>query len=112
MKDKFPEIYKKKIENVKSKVQKNFYYHASTKDSEIENKNAKDLRKDKTIDKNTLINKINDIFKRPNYVYQTDVNIMYKNGKNYPHKIIGIKDNYLITFEGEHIYFDDIIDIK
>jgi len=112
MKDKFPEIYKNKIENVKSKVQKDFYYHASAKESEIENRDNEPLRVNKKIDKKDLINKINNIFKRPDYVYQTDVNIMYKNGENYPHKIIGKKDNYLITFEGERIYFDDIIDIK
>ena len=27
-------------------------------------------------------------------------------------KIIGIKDNYLIAFDGEKIYINDILDVK
>lgn len=102
MKDKFPEIYKNKIEKVKSKVQTDFYYHAD------ENK----ITTDKKVDKVTLIKKINDIFLRPDYVYQADVNIMYKNGESINKKIIGVKDNYLIAFDGEKIYINDILDVK
>ena len=29
MKDKFPEIFKNKVDKIKSKVQKEFYYHNS-----------------------------------------------------------------------------------
>lgn len=108
MKDKFPEIYKSKIDKVRSKVQKDFYYHA---DQAKINQNEKIEPKKKT-DKLDLIKKINDIFLRPDYVYQADITIMYKNGENIVKKIIGIKDNYLIAFDGERIFIDDILDIK
>ena len=42
------------------------------------------------------ISKINDIFKRPDFVYQTDITIMYKNGESINERIVGLKENYLI----------------
>lgn len=108
MKDKFPEIYKSKIDKVRSKVQKDFYYHAN----ETETKPNERIESEKKVDKLDLIKKINNIFSRPDYVYQADITIMYKNGENIVKKIIGIKDNYLIAFDGERIFIDDILDIK
>ena len=108
MKDKFPEIYKNKIENIKSKVQKDFYYHAS------DGKSSNDIRQvsDEKLDKVDIINKINNIFSSPNFVYQADVNIMYKNGENINEKVVGMKDNYLLTLDGRKIFIDDISNIK
>lgn len=103
MKDKFPEIYKSKIDKIKTKVQKDFYYHSG----ENEQRNSS-----KQISSSELINKINNIFLRSDYVYQADVNILYKNGENINKKIIGFKDNYLLTFDGQKISIDDIYDIK
>lgn len=102
MKDKFPEIYKKKIEKLKSKVQESYYYHYDDKE----------YKKEKNLDINDLKIKINNIFNRSNFVYQTDVNIMYKNGDNINKKIIGLKDNYLLTKDGERIDINDISDIN
>ncbi len=113
MKGKFPEIYKNKIENLRSKVQENFYYHADVKKNQNKNKEDEILNRNGTqMDKVSLMKKINDIFKRPDYVYQADVNIMYKNGENIKEKIVGVKDNYLINKDGTKIYIDDIFDIK
>lgn len=109
MKDKFPEIYKNKINNLKSKVQKDFYYHAT--DFKQDNTKGYDIRGEQ-LSKTDLINKINNIFKRPDYVYQADVNIMYKNGKNIDKKIIGFKDNYIMTSDGDRIFIDEISNIK
>ncbi len=108
MKDKFPEIFKNRVDKIKGKVQKEFYYHneeanETRKNSEVENKE---------VDKVALLKKINNIFTRPDYIYQADITILYKNGKNINKKIVGIKDNYLLTFEGEKIYIDEIYDIK
>lgn len=108
MKDKFPEIYKNKINNLKSKVQKDFYYHAT----DFNQDNAGHAIGGEQLSKTDLINKINNIFKRPDYVYQADVNIMYKNGKNIDKKIIGFKDNYIMTSDGDRIYIDEISNIK
>ena len=107
MKDKFPEIYKNKIEKVKSKVQTDFYYHADERKAD-ENK----ITTDKKVDKVTLMKKINDIFLRPDYVYQADVIIMFKNGENKHKKIVGLKDDYIITLDNEKIKVDDVLDIK
>lgn len=105
MSNKIPEIYKNKIEKLKTKVQKEFYYHS--KDEQIKEEDNNEV-----MDKKTLLEKINAIFKRPDYVYQADVIIMYKNGKNKHKKIVGLKDNYLITLDNEKIIIDDIKNIK
>lgn len=111
MKDSFPGIYKNKISKLKTGVQ-NEYYFKSSKDSETRSEEVIDDNKEIKIDKMSLLRKIDNIFKRPDYVYQADVIIVYKNKENIRKKIIGKKDNYLITFEGEKIYFDEILDIK
>lgn len=110
MKDKFPEIFKNRIDKLKSKVQKEYYYHNGDNDLKREVKN--NANDSKGIDKTTLLRKINGIFSRPDYVYQADITIMYKNGENINKKVVGIKDNYLMTFDGERINIDDIYDIK
>ena len=37
---------------------------------------------------------------------------MYKNCKNIDKKIIGFKDNYIMTSDGDRIYIDEISNIK
>ncbi len=110
MKDKFPEIYKNRVDKLKSKVQKEFYYHND--DNSLKKEDRVDKKDREGVDKMTLLKKINSIFQRPDYVYQADITILYKNGKSMNKKIVGIKDNYLLTFEGERIYIDEIYDIK
>ncbi len=114
MKDKFPEIYKNKVENLKSKVQKEYYYHADDiVQTEMKSKDEEENVESKEVLSNVdLISKINSIFKRPDYVYKVDVNIMYKNGKTIMKKVIGFKNNYLITNDGEKIYINEISDIN
>ncbi len=109
MKDKFPEIYKNEIKSIKSKVQKDFYYHANK--TEEKTNDARQVS-DINISKVDIINKINHIFSSPNFVYQADVNIMYKNGKNMNEKIIGLKDDYLLTLDGRKININDVSNIK
>lgn len=104
MKDKFPEIYKSRVEKLKTNVQRDFYYRANNEQQ------IGDITRE--IPKPDLLKRINDIFLRPDFVYQADINIMFKNGNNINKKIVGIKDNYLITFDGEKINIDDIYDIK
>ena len=103
--DKFPKIYKNKINSIKSKVQDEFYYHADRASDDVNNDSV-------DIDPSLVLNKIENIFQRPDYVYQADVNIMYKNGKNIDKKIIGFKDNYIMTSDGDRIFIDEISNIK
>lgn len=113
MKDKFPEIYKRKVEKLKSKIQTDFYYHANDeKKNDQQKENLKNKEENNKIDRKTLIEKIDNIFKRPNYVYQADVIIMLKSGENIERKIVGFKENFLITLDGEKIYIDEVNDIK
>ena len=64
------------------------------------------------ISRTELIKKLNEIFESPNFVYQADITILYKNGENIKEKVIGIKDDYLITLEGNKINLNDIYNIK
>ncbi len=105
MSDKIPKIYKNKIDKLRTKVQKDFYYHS---DNEINNRAITPSK----ISRRELLDKINAIFKRPDFVYQADVIIMYKTGENKHKKVVGLKENYLITLENEKIMLDDILDIK
>lgn len=108
MNEKFPEIFKNKIDNIKSKVQNEYYCRNVTKERTEE----MITKEDKKISRNELLDKINYIFKRPDFVYQADITIINKNGKSINKKIVGIKDNYLLTLDDEKIYLDDIYDIK
>lgn len=108
MDNKFSKIYKNRVDKIRTKVQKDFYYHANNKSTTDE----RDFSPPKEVDKAALLKKINNIFSRPDYVYQTDVIIMYKNGESKQKNIVGIKDNYLITIGNEKIMIDDILDVK
>lgn len=108
MKDDFPKIYKNKIEKIKSEVQNEYYFNHEKREKTESKKNKDNL----IVDKREILNKINNIFKRPDFIYQAYVNIMLKNEKNIDEKIVGIKDNYLITINGTKINIDDILDIN
>ena len=106
--DKVPKIHKENIKSLKSKVQNEFYFHRNLRNDEsYEHEQQKKIK----VSKKELINKINAIFLRNDYVYQADINIMYKNGENKHEKIIGFKDDFIVTLSGERIHIDEIIDI-
>ena len=64
-----------------------------------------------TRDYNIDVNKkINDIFKSPRYIYRANVDIKLKD-RTIKKKIIGKKNNNLITIDNELIPISDIIDI-
>ena len=57
-------------------------------------------------------NKIKNIYDSTSFVYKSRVNILLKNSIKIVKDIIAIKDNNLITLDGEKINIDDIKDIK
>lgn len=62
-------------------------------------------------DNRSVIEKINDIFSAPNYVYKANVDIILKD-KTITKKIIGRNKEYIITMDNELIPIKNIMDIK
>ena len=59
----------------------------------------------------SILQKINEIFSSPNYVYKANVEITLKD-KKVTKRIIGRNKNYIITMDNDLIPIADIIDIK
>ena len=62
-------------------------------------------------DTRNVIQKINDIFASPSYVYKSNVKITTQEG-TLNKKIIGRNKDYIITMDSKLIPIKDIIDIK
>lgn len=97
MKD-LPKIYHNKI-NKKLNNNRNVYYSNNTYDEE------------RSLDSRTILQKINDIFASPNYVYKANVEISLKD-KKVTKRIIGRNKDYIITMDNDLIPIKDILDIK
>ena len=97
MDKKLPCIFSNKIGK---KINNNSEYYVSFNERKIDKPS-----------KEEIINKINDIFNSNNYIYRVNVIISLKDN-DIIKKVIGKKDNYLITIDGEYINIDDIYDIK
>ena len=88
-----------------NKIDKNFNNNRSVYYS---NNNYEE---DRNIDSRTVLQKINDIFSSPNYVYKANVEITLKD-KKVTKRIIGRNKNYIITMDNMLIPISDIIDIR
>ena len=66
---------------------------------------------DRNVDTRTVLQKINEIFSSPNYVYKANVEITLKD-KKVTKRIIGRNKNYIITMDNDLIPISDIVDIK
>lgn len=69
------------------------------------------ITEDEVKDSKTILQKINDIFSSPNYVYKANVEITLKD-KKITKRIIGRNKNYVITMDNMLIPITDIVDIK
>ena len=67
--------------------------------------------KEKNINNKNIIQKINDIFTSPNYVYKANVEITLKD-KKVIKRIIGRNKDFIITMDNTLIPISDIIDIN
>lgn len=99
MKD-LPKVFHNNINKEFSNNKKVFY---------SSNRNYNEME-EKTDPKN-VIQKINDIFASPNYVYKANVEITLKD-KKITKRIIGRNKNYIITMDNTLIPITDIVDIK
>ena len=55
---------------------------------------------------------INEIFNSDSFVYKTNVTIQFQNGKSKVYEIVAMKNNELISIDGDKIKVDDIVNIK
>ena len=97
MKD-LPKVFHNKIDKKFDNNRCVFYSNNSYEDNVVK-------------DNKTVIQKINEIFSSPNYVYKANVEIILKD-KKVTKRIIGRNKNYIITKDNELIPVTDIIDIK
>ena len=95
-----PKVFKNKLDK---KINNNDLIFYSSKN---ENKIETNERPQKNI-----IQKINEIFSSPNYIYKAYVEITLKDQKIVK-RIIGRNKDYIITMDNELIKIGDIIDIK
>ena len=97
MKD-LPKVFQNNI-NKKFDNNKSVYYSST------------DTREEKSNENKNIIQKINEIFSSPNYVYKANVEITLKD-KKVTKRIIGRNKNFIITMDNSLIPISDIIDIK
>lgn len=100
MKD-LPKVFQNNI-NKKFNNNNNIYYSGS---------NNIDENRNETKDNKSVVQKINEIFSSPNYVYKANVEITLKN-KKVNKRIIGRNKNYIITMDNTLIPINEILDIK
>lgn len=60
----------------------------------------------------SIKDKIDNMFNSSEFVYKYDVTILLKNNSSITTSVIALKNNYLITLDGDKINVDDIKDIK
>ena len=72
---------------------------------------SKNKNEEEIIDNRNVIQKLNDIFSSPNYIYKANVKIKTKDDI-ITTRIIGRNKDYIITMDNKLISIKDIIDIK
>lgn len=96
-----PKVFHNKIDKKFDNNSSVFYSSNNNEDRELVEIN----------DSRNILQKINDIFASPNYVYKANVEITLKD-KKVTKRIIGRNKNYIITMDNSLIPITDIVDIK
>ena len=99
-----PKVFHNKLDK-KINNNENVFY-SNNNDSTNSFLKETNVKKEKNI-----IQKINEIFSSPNYVYKANVEIILKD-KTITKRIIGRNKDFIITMDNELIRISDIIDIK
>ena len=100
MKD-LPKVFQN---NVDKKFNNNSSVYYSSNDN-------RSLNIEEVKDNRTILQKINEIFSSPNYVYKANVEISLKD-KKVTKRIIGRNKDFLITMDNTLIPISDIVNIK
>ncbi len=90
-------IYKNKINTLKTKVQDHYYYHPI----ELQRKYNNDINL-----------KIKNLFSSSDFIYKFKCIIDYKDNNRTKETIIAKKNDYLLTLDNKKIYIRDILDIN
>ena len=93
-----PKVFHNKIDKKFDNNRSVFYSNNNYEENEVK-------------DGRSVLQKINDIFSSPNYVYKANVEITLKD-KKITKRIIGRNKNYIITMDNDLIPITDIVDIK
>lgn len=101
MKD-LPKVFRNNVDKKFTNNNSVYYSNNDTRNTSV-NEEIKDGK--------TVLQKINEIFASPNYVYKANVEITLKDRK-VTKRIIGRNKNYIITMDNMLIPVSDIIDIK
>ena len=101
MKD-LPKVFRNNIDK-KFNNNKNVYYSSDDNRGTSVNEEIKDNK--------NVLQKINEIFSSPNYVYKANAEITLKD-KKVTKRIIGRNKDFIITMDNTLIPISDIIDIK
>ena len=96
MKD-LPKVFHNKIDK-KIDNNRSVFYSSNRYEEEVQ-------------DTRSVLQKINEIFASPNYVYKANVEITLKD-KKVTKRIIGRNKNYIITMDNDLIPISEIVDIK
>lgn len=97
MKD-LPKVFHSKLDKKFNNNEKVYYSNKDTRTEVLE-------------DSKNVLQKINEIFASPNYVYKANVEITLKD-KKVTKRIIGRNKNYIITMDNDLIPIIDIVDIR
>ena len=97
MKD-LPKVFHNKVDKKFENNEKVYYSNKDTRTEVVE-------------DSKNVLQKINEIFASPSYVYKANVEITLKD-KKVTKRIIGRNKNYIITIDNDLIPITDIIDIR
>ena len=101
MKD-LPKVFRNNVDKKFTNNNLIYYSNNDTRNTSI-NEEIKDNK--------TVLQKINEIFASPNYVYKANVEITLKD-KKVTKRIIGRNKNYIITMDNKIISIDSVKDIK
>lgn len=111
MQKKLPKVFANEIDEINNNSKVFYSAESIEKDLETGDRNSNELEEVKKLKGKTVLQKINEIFNSPYYIYKANVDITLDGGK-VTKKIIGKNQKNLITMENELIPIDTIRDIE
>ena len=108
MQKKLPKVFANDINEVNNNSR--IFYSADSIEK-VDDRRSNKLESVKKLKGKSILQKINEIFNSPYYIYKADVDITLDSGK-VTKKIIGKNSKNLITIENELISIDSIRDIE